>query len=601
MATVPLSGTNIRLLSGVPFSNDYKHSRWFDTSTAQESYFLGKTVVHSMTENTFQKIEGKNFISVNQNIDDLWGVNYVMFQNTSYNVKWFYGFVTKLEYRNKSTTHVHFEIDVLQTWMFTMNFKPSYVVREHCPLWEVDGSPIINTVDEGLNYGTNYETVNVLNWKPYNDILFMVIVMKETAHLSGTQKPQASINAVPQPLCYYVHPFRKDGTHVGVGIDTPEDTGLSDIVEVLNALAQNTLTVNNVVSIYVTDYLGIDVTYDEGFNMITVPSANFMQAIISDGTSSTTASTLYLQDVKSYTPKSAVFTNKYSDYRTSTESKLMMYPYTVLILDDMKGNRQTIKNEYIKGNDINMTVRGSMGTSNKTTYSVDNYLTKDNLEAADWFLSNLENAVLNNNPNDLPIITDMLSAYLQGNRNSIQNQLNSTIFNGWMDTMGSVMGGVSNSSANPSNMGEANPVGMVQSGMGVVKGMANTYFQTQGMIAKQKDINNTPPSLSKMGSNTYYDFGHNLNGLYLIKRQITPEYHKKLEDFFNIFGYKKNEVKVPNFHTRQYWNYVQTSGCVITGNFNNEDLQELKSVFDSGITLWHTDDIGNYALGNVVI
>jgi hypothetical protein len=26
MATVPLSGTNIRLLSGVPFSNDYKHS-----------------------------------------------------------------------------------------------------------------------------------------------------------------------------------------------------------------------------------------------------------------------------------------------------------------------------------------------------------------------------------------------------------------------------------------------------------------------------------------------------------------------------------------------------------------------------------------------
>jgi hypothetical protein len=601
MATVPLSGTNIRLLSGVPFSNDFKHSRWFDTSTAQEDYFLGKNVVYSIPDNTFQRIEGKNFISVNQNIDALWGVNYVMFQNTSYNVKWFYGFVTKLEYKNKNTTYVHFEIDVLQTWMFTMNFKPSYVVREHCKLWETDGSPVVNTVDEGLNYGTNYETANVLNWKPYNDILFMVIVMKETAHLTGTQKPQASINAVPQPLCYYVHPFRKDGTHVGVGIDTPDDTGLSDVMEVLNALAQNTLTVNNVVSIYVTDYLGIDVTYDEGFNMITVPGANFMQAIISDGTSSTTASTLYMKDVKSYTPKSAVFTNKYSDYRTSRESKLMMYPYTVLILDDMKGNRQTIKNEYIKGNDINMTVRGSMGTSNKTTYSVDNYLTKDNLEAADWFLSNLENAVLNNNPNDLPIITDMLSAYLQGNRNSIQNQLNSTIFNGWMDTMGSVMGGVGNSSANPSNMGETNPVGMVQSGMGVVKGMANTYFQTQGMIAKQKDINNTPPSLSKMGSNTYYDFGHNLNGLYLIKRQITPEYQKKLEDFFNIFGYKKNEVKVPNFHTRQYWNYVQTSGCVITGNFNNEDLQELKSVFDSGITLWHTDDIGNYALVNEVI
>jgi hypothetical protein len=178
MATVPLSGTNIRLLSGVPFSNDYKHSRWFDTSSAQESYFLGKTVVHSMTENTFQKIEGKNFISVKQNIDALWGVNYVMFQNTSYNVKWFYGFVTKLEYKNATTTYVHFEIDVLQTWMFTMNFKPSYVVREHCQLWEVDGSPVLNTLDEGLNYGNVYETVNVMNLKPYDGVLFLVIVAK---------------------------------------------------------------------------------------------------------------------------------------------------------------------------------------------------------------------------------------------------------------------------------------------------------------------------------------------------------------------------------------------------------------------------------------
>jgi hypothetical protein len=123
-----------------------------------------------------------------------------------------------------------------------------------------------------------------------------------------------------------------------------------------------------------------------------------------------------------------------------------MYPYTTLILDDLKGNRQVLKNEYIKGDDIIVNVRGSLGTSNKTSYSIDNYQVKDNIEPADLFKANLENAVMNNNPNDLPIITDMLGAFLQGNRNSIQNQLNSTIFGGWMDTMGSVvgaMGGVS--------------------------------------------------------------------------------------------------------------------------------------------------------------
>jgi hypothetical protein len=608
MATVPLSGTNIRLLSGVPFSNDYKHSRWFDTSSAQESYFLGKTVVHSMTENTFQKIEGKNFISVKQNIDALWGVNYVMFQNTSYNVKWFYGFVTKLEYKNATTTYVHFEIDVLQTWMFTMNFKPSYVVREHCKLWEVDGSPVLNTLDEGLNYGNVYETVNVMNLKPYDGVLFLVIVAKSLMHDRDTDIKAGdiypNINSAPQPLCYYVHPFKLDGTVPTAWDENSENIVLSDTTELLKAMYELDNAINNVVSIYVTDYIGVDLAVD-GSGTITFPTTNFVNVNVAYNAPGTTTTsylnTIFVTNVKQYEPKAFSYTNKYADYRTVTESKLLMYPYTTLILDDLKGNRQVLKNEYIIGDDIIVNVRGSLGTSNKTSYSIDNYQVIDNIEPADLFKANLENAVMNNNPNDLPIITDMLGAFLQGNRNSIQNQLNSTIFGGWMDTMGSVMGGVSNSSANPSNMGEANPVGMVQSGMSVVKGMANTYFQTQGMIAKQKDINNTPPSLSKMGANTYFDYGHNLSGLYLIKRQITPEYQKKLEDFFNIFGYKKNEVKLPNFHTRQYWNYVQTSGCVITGNFNNEDLQELKSVFDNGVTLWHTDDIGNYALGNVVI
>jgi hypothetical protein len=610
MATVPLSGTNIRLLSGVPFSNDYKHTRWFDTQSTQEDYFLGKTVVHSISQNTFQKIEGKNFIACNSNIDSLWGTNYIMFQNASYNTKWFYAFVTKLEYKNPGTTYVHFEIDVLQTWMFSMTFKPSYVIREHCQLWNTDGSPVINTVDEGLNYGSNYETVNVINWKPYNNVLFLVIVTKSLLHKKVITDPitnadktlnpkdfYPNINSAPQPLCYYVHPFKLDGSLPTCWDENDENIILSKPIDVLRAMYEMDDAINNVVSIYITDYMGFNLDVDSS-GTLRFPSTNFVEVDIMYEVAGSTddhyLQTLFVNELKQYEAKAVTFTNKYADYRTVKESKLLMFPYTTLLLDDLKGNRQTLKNEYIKGDDLIINVRGSLGTSNKTSYSIDNYQVKDNIEPADLFLSNLENAVLNNNPNDLPILTDMLGAFLQGNRNSIQNQLNSTIFSGYMNTMSGVISGASSAVT-------GNAQGVVSSGMGIVGGMANTYFQTQGMIAKQQDINNTPPSLSKMGSNTYFDYGHNLSGLYLIKRQITPEYQKKLEDFFNIFGYKKNEVKLPNFHTRQNWNYIQTAGCVITGNFNNEDLQELKNVFDSGITLWHTDDIGNYALGNEVI
>jgi hypothetical protein len=616
MATVPLSGTNIRFLSGVPFNSDYKHTRWFDTQTAQEDYFLSKNVVHSMPQATFQRIEGKNFISVNTNIDSLWSTNYVMFQNASYNTKWFYAFVTKLEYKNAGTTYVHFDIDVLQTWMFSMTFKPSYIVREHCQLWNADNSPVINTVDEGLNYGNVYETVNVINLKPYDNVLFLVIVTKSLMHDRDTNIKAGdiypNINSAPQPLCYYVHPFKLDGSVPVAWDENSEEVILSNPSDVLKAMYEMDDAINNVVSIYITDYIGFDLPVDSS-GTLTFPSSNFVNVNIMYQAPGTTTdsylNTVFVKEVKQYQPKAFSYSNKYADYRSVEESKLLMYPYTVLILDDLKGNRQVLKNEYIKGDDLIINVRGSLGTSNKTSYSIDNYQVKDNIEPSDLFKANIENAVMNTNPNDLPILSDMLGAFLQGNRNSIQNQINSTIFNGILDTATGVTNTVTGAASGAIGGAPLGPAGMiaggVEGGLGgavqTVRGAGNTVLQLQGIQAKQKDINNTPPSLSKMGGNTYFDYGHNLSGLYLIKKQITPEYQKKLEDFFSMYGYKVNELKAPNFHTRQNWNYIQTAGCVITGNFNNEDLQELKSVFDNGITLWHTDDIGNYSLGNGVI
>jgi hypothetical protein len=613
MATVPLSGTNIRLLSGVPFQSDYKNTRWFNNQTDQLNYFTSKPIVHSMSDYTFQRIEGRPLIRVNKSIDELWNVNYLMFQNTNYNSKWFYAFVTKVEYINAGLTHVHFQIDVFQTWKFDMNFKPSYVVREHCKLWESDGSPMINTVDEGLNYGSTYETVNVLNWKPYDDVLFLVIVTKallhdrESGEKAGDIYP--NINASPQPLCYYVHPFKLNGT-LPTCQDEQDNIVLSTPSELLQGIYTMDNAVNDIVSIYITDYFGFDIDVDSSGTLI-FPSSNFVNVNKAYNINGTTKyfNTIFVSDIKSYIGKSAFFTNKYADYRSVKESKLLMYPYTTLILDDLKGNRQTIMNEYIKGDDITLTIHGSLGTSNKTSYGIENYQLKDNLEPADWFYASLENSLFNDNPNDLPIITDMLAAYLQGNRNSIQNQKNSTIFNGILNGLGGVMstvsgaitGAAAGSLVGPEGTLAGAVVGGVSGAMSTAKGAGNTVLQIQGINAKQKDINNTPASLSKMGSNSYFDYGHNLRGLYLIKRQITPEYQKKLEDFFNMYGYKINEVKTPNFNTRQFWNYVQTASCNIQGNFNNEDLNELKAIFDNGITLWHTDDIGNYSLDNGVI
>ncbi|WP_142386065.1 hypothetical protein, partial [Bacillus thuringiensis] len=48
MAVVPLSGSNVFFKKGVPFSNDHKHTRWFDNIEDQFNYFASRTTVHSM-------------------------------------------------------------------------------------------------------------------------------------------------------------------------------------------------------------------------------------------------------------------------------------------------------------------------------------------------------------------------------------------------------------------------------------------------------------------------------------------------------------------------------------------------------------------------
>jgi len=590
MATVPLSGTNIRLLSSVPFSNDYKHTRWFDNKSSQTSYFNSKTIVHSMQQANFQRIEGYNYIRVDKSIDELWGTNYLMFQNAHYNTKWFYAFVAKLEYVQRGLTHVHFQIDVFQTWKFDMNFKPSFVIREHCKLWNDDGSPVLNTVDEGIHYGTEYDNIFFQNYTVNDKWKWLVIVTKAPLETSSTQN-EPSLSGYPQTLIYYCVPFSYENDQAIIQVDGESDVTES-VIKLFETLYDSQDATNNIVSLYVTEHTGLEYSRGGGGESSDYFIFNNRRGQNVDIVNVGNSPVLRVYQAYQFHSKTInVLDDKYKHFNEVKESKLLMYPYTVTILDDMRGNRIELKNEFINSKYLKLNVRGSLGVDNKVSYGVEEYNAVYGV-APEKITD--EHGLISNDPNSIPVLTDYLVAYLQGNRNSILNQQKSIVWNGMNNAFGSVVGGVS------SGMNK-NFLGVAQSGLSTVQGLGNTNLQLEGIQAKMKDIGNIPPQVSNMGGDNSYNFGNRLDGIFVIQKQVKPEYIKKLQDYFNMFGYKLNEVKVPNFHTRQNWNYIQTASCVITGNFNNEDLQELKNVFDSGITLWHTDDVGNYALDNEVI
>lgn len=580
--------TEVRLCSNVPLLNTYEHQRTFTDATSQASYFIGKAA-HTFTDFTYIRQDGS--IKVPKGRDSLYNCNYLMFRNSDFGSKWFYAFITKLEYVNPDTTKVYFELDVYQTWQFEITFNPSFVVREHAKRFNVDGTPVINTVDEGIDYGSEYVTKSITQFVPYDTVFFLVIVATQKMDTNNPGKITPTLNGSPQPLSYYIHPFKMDGSSPNVSLDgTP--VNLSPVSDVLKGLYTQEGAVNNIAALYVTEYPGVNLTYAN--NTLSLSMANFDHATIQD--TDQTFNTLYVKSVPTYQTLYKNYGDKYAGFTSVTESKLLMYPYTVTVLSDLKGNHQEIKNEMIDSSDLSITVKGSLGTSNKVSYNVRNYLMQEtgldhSEEAA------IQTGIINNNPNDVPIISDLLAAYLQGNRNSLQNQQNQIMWNGIGNMFSGFAGGVG--SAGLSKRMGVSPMGAVANGVGdMVNSFADTYFQIQGMMAKQKDLDTMPPQLSRLGNNTAFDYGNDIKGLYIIKKEITSEYRKKLTDYFKMFGYKLNELKTPNLKSRQHFNYIQTVGANITGNVPQDDLNRIKEMFNNGVTLWHGDWVCDYSRVN---
>ena len=68
-----------------------------------------------------------------------------------------------------------------------------------------------------------------------------------------------------------------------------------------------------------------------------------------------------------------------------------------------------------------------------------------------------------------------------------------------------------------------------------------------------------------------------------------------------MFGYKVNTLKVPETNSRESWNYVKTINISIAGNVPSNYMEQIKSMFNSGVTLWHGDYIGDYGRSNNIV
>jgi hypothetical protein len=118
-------------------------------------------------------------------------------------------------------------------------------------------------------------------------------------------------------------------------------------------------------------------------------------------------------------------------------------------------------------------------------------------------------------------------------------------------------------------------------------------------MAKVSEAEKIQPSQHGGFSVQYTISGNMMNTFFAEARSIKYMQAKRIDDYFEMYGYKTNEVKVPDLKSRPYWNYIKTANINITGNIPEEDKKKLRGIYDKGVTIWHDGNLfGDYTMNN---
>ena len=610
--------TEVHLLSNVPFNYNYNNVMDFSDINAQTTYFLNKSKLQ-FEDLTYQRVNN-NTINLEVAYEDLYDINYMMFQNDKIPCKWFYAFITRYDFVSPKVTRITYQIDVYQTWLFDMEWQATYVEREHTQRFNSDGTPVINTLDEGLAYGEDYKTTYKRKCNDDN-IIWLVAITKSPIEiiLGQTSAYVGPVGNIYQPLHYTLLPVDLDGTNITINGKQTGDTFLMD-------LGQDSSTVGQLVSLFYTAYVPFNYSVSNTNNVTTSDSnVHFVDGGGVGGFYSYYGTTPWT--TKYYQISSDMYDDVLPKY---TESKLLMYPYTVIELTDMKGNTTTLKPQNFDSKVLRFGVRSCVSSQPKTAIYPTNYLGNTSGTVVDF-----TGGIIDNNICDIPVVDNYTASYMQANRNSIatsnkyamdnanrgiiQNNAVNRVQNAIIDKqqqyqesdakwgMWSNLLDLHAGSAirtgyeltKQYDLSQGNRLAMNQNNNIANHNLRINAEQSIGMTqAKIADINNIPPTVSNLGNNTMFDTGWKNMHFYVMVKTVRDEYATQLTNYFKMFGYKVNKLEIPNTKSRQHYNYIKTVDANIIGNIPSNDLNTIKGIFDKGVTIWHTENVGDYSVTN---
>ena len=136
---------------------------------------------------------------------------------------------------------------------------------------------------------------------------------------------------------------------------------------------------------------------------------------------------------------------------------------------------------------------------------------------------------------------------------------------------------------------------------GAFSGFTGNELSQLDLISQRTNKDLEPDTLSGYTAPSAA-FAAGYGGIWLIRYAPTLEEFKRVDDFFSMFGYAINRIGTPSFKNRTVWDYIKTLNIDLTGDIPQSDVDELKAIFDRGVTVWHSaSTFGDYSQLNTIV
>lgn len=565
--------TDLYLLK-VPLEINALNQLDFDNASSQYNYFnsLPKVTVDDFT---YQRKDGT--IRFPMQMDEIITYNYCMYRNTEYSDKWFYAYITNMEYINDNMTLISIKTDSWQTWQFNLNYKPCLIDREHTN----DDTVGSNTLPEELELGEIVTNGSVVDFGLNGNDLYCII---EVSMLENTGE-NATLSYTWESGTHTTTPWR-GGVPSGViplivGIDTQPDEYVSpDSIVRLYDLAGLS---DAIINVYV-----IPKALIPSFNRVTITATRSPQTL------STTVgipnNTFHSETILTSGLTKPASINGY----TPKNKKLLCYPFCYFNISNNAGTTIPFHYEDFSTETCNFRIEGLAGISGNVKAMPLNYKNiSPSQNSMDFSITGAKYPVGSWK-------SDSYTNWLTQNAVNMATEWKSTIVGGLLGVGTNAMSGGMNG-AGVEGVGAAK--GAVLGGAGAVGGFVGGIIATAREQMLAKTSANFVPDQTR-GNLNVGDFAWaKLRSKFsFIPMSVKPEYAKCADDYLSMFGYSTNRVKLPNIRGRKNWNYVKTIGCYIEADIPQEDLAEIKAMFDNGITFWHNPaTFADYSNNNDII